>query len=273
LRTRFLSSKRGLPGMQVEFAVKTLQDVEKVLSVPYIPQNSIDPSGFIAKDEAMDDRGIVLADAGCTPISHIHELMGSELLAIWSIEERGTILQLIDVFLERLFDRLNAMIAAGVGPGFYTLGQEYAAPPLHSARDFREFCVEPDRRIMRKLREAGKILHCHCHGPLNAVLDDFPEMCDALHPIEAPPMGDVPLAEAKRRIGDRVCLEGNIQIGDVYAAPTEQLIDRVKQAIDDAAPGGGFILCPTASPHTEALTDVTVRNYVAMVETAAEYGR
>jgi hypothetical protein len=39
------------------------------------------------------------------------------------------------------------------------------------------------------------------------------------------------------------------------------------------APHGAFILCPTASPHTEVLTDLTVRNYVAMVETAVEYGR
>jgi len=86
-------------------------------------------------------------------------------------------------------------------------------------------------------------------------------------------MGDVPLAEAKRRIGDKVCLEGNVQIGDVYAMPTAQLVDRVKRAIDDGAPGGGFVLCPTASPHTRMLTDLTVRNYVAMIETAVEYGR
>ena len=36
------------------------------------------------------------------------------------------------------------------------------------------------------------------------------------------------------------------------------------------APGGGFILCPTASPHTAELTDLTVANYLAMIETAVE---
>ncbi len=273
LQTRFLSSKRGLPGMQIEFPVKTLADVEKVLSVPYEPLRDLDPSGFVARERQLGDRGLVMADIGGDPLSFVHGLLGSELLAIWSIDERATILKLIDVFLARLLDRLDAMIAAGIGPVFCTLGQEYATPPLHSPRDFREFVVEPERPIVQKLRGAGRILYVHCHGPLNAVIDDFPAICDALHPIEAPPMGDVPLAVAKRRVGDRVCLEGNIQIGDVYAAPTARVVDLVKRAIDDAAPGGGFILCPTASPHTEVLTNLTVRNYVAMVETAVQYGQ
>lgn len=273
LRTRRLASKRGLPGMQTEFMVKRLDDVEKVLSVPYVAPGEMDASGFFARDEEMGDRGLVAAGIGNAPIGHVHELMGSELLAIWSIEERDTILRLVDVFLARIIDRVEAMIAAGVGPVFSMLGEEYVTPPLHGARDFGEFCVQPEREIIRRLREAGKILHVHCHGPLDAVLEDFREICDVLHPIEAPPLGDVELADAKRRIGGQVCLEGNIQIGDIYALPTAQLVETVKRAIDDAAAGGGFILCPTASPHTETLTELTVRNYVALVETAVEWGR
>jgi len=272
LRARHLSSKRGLPGMQMEFWVKDLEDVEKVLSVPYVPLTELDPSGFVAADEAMGDRGLVLAYIGNDPAGLVHDLMGSELLAIWSIEQRDTILRLIDVFLARLLDRADAMIAAGIGPAFAMLGQEYVTPPLHSARDFREFCVKPERHILKRLHDAGKLLHVHSHGPLDAVLEDFTEICDVLHPIEAPPLGDVPLADAKRRIGGHVCLEGNVQIGDIYATATPELVDMVKQAIDDAAAGGGYILAPTASPHTEVLTDLTVRNYVAMVQTAAEYG-
>ncbi len=273
LRTRHLSSKRGLPGMQIEFAVKTLDDLAKVSSVPYVPLTSVDPTGFHDLDRRMGDRGIVAVSFGSAPIGYVHDLMGSELLAIWSIEERAAIRRLVDMFLERLLDRVDALVAAGVGPVFATSGEEYVTPPLHGARDFRELCVEPERQIVRRLRAAGKCVHVHCHGPLDAVLEDFVQIADVLHPIEAPPLGDVPLADAKRRIGGQVCLEGNIQIGDIYALPTPRLVDVVKQAIDDAAAGGGYILCPTASPHTEVLTDLTVRNYVAMVETAAQYGR
>lgn len=271
LRTRHLSSKRGLPGMQMEFPVKSLEDVDRFLSIPYEPLLEIDPTGFHQQDELVGERGLVLVSFGQDPIGYVHDLMGSELLAVWSIEERDVILRLIDEFLRRLLDRVALLIASGVGEVFCTLGQEYVTPPLHSARDFRRFCVEPERQLLHRIHAAGKRLHVHCHGPLDAVLDDFPLIADILHPLEAPPLGDVELADGKRRIGDRVCLEGNIQIGDIYATPTNRFVDIVKRAVEDGMPGGGFILAPTASPHTEVLTDLTVRNYVAMVETAMGY--
>ncbi len=273
LRTRFLASKRGLPGMTVEFWVKTLEDVERVLSAPYVRPAPPDPAGFHAREALLGDRGVVGVDLWSDPIGNVHDLMGSELLALWSIEERGTILRLVDLFLERCLDRLDSLLAAGVGPLFTTGGQEYVTPPLHSPRDFRELCVDPERRIIRRLHDAGCLLHVHCHGPVNAVLEDLAEIADVLHPLEPPPLGNVELRDAKRRLSGRVCIEGNVQIGDIYALPTTRLVDKVKRALDEGAPGGRFILCPTASPHTEVLSDLTVRNYVAMVQTAAEHGR
>ena len=152
-------------------------------------------------------------------------------------------------------------------------GEEYVTPPLHSGKDFREFASEPEKEISRRLRDAGRLLHIHCHGPLTHVLEQFAELgTDCLHPLEAPPLGDVTLEDAKRRIGHRVCLEGNIQIGDIYAAPTEDIIAQVKRNIEVTS-CRGYILCPTASPHTAVLTDQTVKNYVAMVQTGAQYGR
>ena len=44
------------------------------------------------------------------------------------------------------------------------------------------------------------------------------------------------------------------------------------QRFDEAAAGGGFVLCPTASPFTPVLPERAVRNYLAMIETAEECG-
>lgn len=273
LRARSMTSKRGLPGLHAEHLVKTLEDVDRVLSVPYVPLTEVDVSGFRAEEERIGDRGLTMVGIGCNPVMHIVEgLLGSELFAFWTLEQRGVLLELLEVFLQRTLDRVDAMIAAGVGPVFSMLGEEYITPPLHGPRDFRDFCTVPDRKIAERVHEAGGILHIHSHGSVGAMLEDFAEFADVLHPLEAPPMGDVELADAKRRIGDRVCLEGNIQYGDLCTMPTPQLVELVKRTLDAGAPGGGFILAPTASPYTEVLTDQTVRNYVAMVETAVEYG-
>jgi hypothetical protein len=261
------TSTRGLPGLEMESLVKTLDDIEKVLSVPYEPLRP-DCSSFFERDGEMGDRGIVMVSVPI-PVSMVHNLMWSERLAVWSLTERETILRLTYTFLERALELLEHLISQGVGPVFATGGEEYVAPPLASPKDFHELVTEPNSKIGEMVHAAGGYRHVHCHGSLSRILEDFVEMgADCLHPVEQPPLGDVPFEEAKRRVGDRICLEGNIQIGDLYSAPTEHVVEEVRHAIRVGAPGGGFILAPSASPHTEVLTAQTVANYLAMIETA-----
>jgi len=267
LTARHLSSNRGLPGMQTEHFVKDLDDLDKVLAVPCEPLRP-DVRGFSELQDQIGERGLVTCDFA-NPITHLHDLVGSELLAIWSLTERNAVRSFIHTWAERLGDLIRYLLDQGVGPVFRTLGHEFAIPPLMSPRDFGEFCIEPEAPIHGMIHEAGGLVHIHCHGPMDKVLEGFVAIgCDCLHPIEPPPMGDVELADAKRRVGDRLCLEGNLQIGDLYAAPTEEVVAKTRAAVRDGGPTG-FILCPTASPHTEVLTDLTVRNYLAMINTAA----
>lgn len=262
-------STRGLPGLEVEYFVKTLDDLDRVLSVPYEPVRP-DVSGFFELDARIGDEGIVMCSIP-TPIYQLALLTGSDRLAIWSITDRARIEEMVDIFLERTLDMLDYAIESGVGPIFASLGEEFMTPPLAGPKDFREFVVRPGLKIRERLAQSGMLRHIHCHGPINDILEDFAELgANCLHPIEGPPLGDVTFAEAKRRIGDRVCLEGNIQIGDLYHDPTDVLVDKVRRTIEAGAPGGGFILCPTASPHTAELTPLTVTNYLAMIETAVE---
>lgn len=267
LRAMHLSSKTGMPGMQMEFMVKTLEDLESVLSVPYEPILP-DAAGFFAKEREMGERGIVLCVL-TTPISIVHNLMGSEPLAIWSITDRERLLELLWAMQERIVETLKHLLTQGVRH-FAMLGEEYVTPPLHSAKDFRAFAVEPEVEIGRLIHQHEGLLHIHCHGPLTAVLEDFIEIgANCLHPLEAPPMGDVTLEEAKRRIGHAICLEGNIQIGDLYAGNTKDIVAQVRhnrQVTGDQ----GYILCATASPHTPVLSELTVRNYLAMIEAGLE---
>ena len=130
-----------------------------------------------------------------------------------------------------------------------------------------------DTPLCERIRSAGCLVYVHCHGFLDAVLERFADMgVNVLHPIEAPPLGDIALAEAKRRIGDRVCLEGNIQIGDVMTLDRSQIVEQVRQAIADAGHGGGLILSLTATPFERVLSARTRDNLMAMIDTSLEFG-
>lgn len=266
----YWQSKRGDLPLTKQYFVKTPEDVEKVLSVPYVPPK-VDLSEFFGMRDEWPDN-VVMCSCPQAP-TVVHDLLGSEMLAYWWMEHRSVLFELREVFQERVLAALDWMLAAGAGPVLATHGSEQIAPPIHSPETYREFVLPAFRELCRRIHEAGCLLHVHCHNSLSAVLEDIAEVgWDVLHPLEPPPMGDIDLADAKRRIGDRVCLEGNIQIGELYASPTERLVEVVTEAMEAGKPGGGFILCPSASPHTPTLSHLTVNNYLAMIETGVRLG-
>lgn len=268
----YQSSRLGMPGLERSFFVKTEEDVERFFSLPYVPPKpSVEE--YFRLEERLGERGLVLVSL-LSPIGHVHDLLGSELLALWSAERREVVRHLVEVFTERLRTVIEHLLDQGVGGVYGFLGEEYATPPLHSPRDFHEFVTEPEKELFALIHARGGLVHVHCHGPLNAVLEEFVVMgANCLHPVEAPPLGDVPLREAKRRIGVSVCLEGNVQIGDLYAMEPETFRKSVEETVLVGKEDGGFILCPTASPHTPTLSSLAVQNYLTMIETGVRLGR
>ena len=135
------------------------------------------------------------------------------------------------------------------------------------------FRSENDGAVMDMIRDRGNLIHVHCHSNLSKVLDGFVTLrVNCLHPIEAPPMGDIELAEAKRLLAGRVCIEGNLQIGDLMTRTPEEIRRLTRSIIEDAAVGGGLILCPSASPHWPRLSGGVMKAYQAFIEAGREFG-
>jgi len=83
-----------------------------------------------------------------------------------------------------------------------------------------------------------------------------------------PPVGDVDLAEVKRRIGDRVCLKGYTDLIYVLKLGNPKLIEKtVRNAIAVAGPTG-FILGTS-----DSIRDGTpIENVQAYFAAARKYG-
>ena len=72
----------------------------------------------------------------------------------------------------------------------------------------------------------------------------FPERgYDIWSTLDPPPWGDVDIAEAKRDIGDKVCLWGGVDSPHTMEnGSDDEVRSAVEHAIDSAKPGGGFVL-------------------------------
>jgi uroporphyrinogen-III decarboxylase len=92
---------------------------------------------------------------------------------------------------------------------------------------------------------------------------------DALETL-APPTssGDVDLAEAKRRVGNRLCLSGGFDERVLADGGVEQVRAEVRRCMNAAAEGGAFILRTVGQ-----VLDARPENLDAMVQAAAVYGQ
>jgi len=109
----------------------------------------------------------------------------------------------------------------------------------------------------------------HSDGDLNTVMDDI-IACgyDGLHSLQ--PTAGMDIAHLKAAYGDRLCLMGNIDINYVMPFGTPAEVARVvKETIEAAAPGGGYIL----STCNTLVRDIPPANALAMYRAADEYGR
>ena len=78
---------------------------------------------------------------------------------------------------------------------------------------FADFVTPYVKRMSELIHQYGAKMRLHCHGNIARVLDEIMKTePDALDPIEPPPDGDIELGEVKKRIGDKVCLFGNIEM-------------------------------------------------------------
>lgn len=150
-----------------------------------------------------------------------------------------------------------------------------ATPPYLPPELFKEYVVKYDQVLIDMIHKAGFLVRVHCHGCANKVLEMIRDMgADAIDPVEAPGKGgDITLREAKRRLGDRVCLCGNIELHDLEYMQPEEIDALVKQNIEEAGQGGGYILLPTADPINQPLWPKTEKNIMQMVKSARKYGR
>lgn len=140
-------------------------------------------------------------------------------------------------------------------------------PPI-----FREIGLEWLRKVTRLAKEHGVITHMHCCGPEKALVEMAANETDldSIEPLEIPPMGDCILKEIKDNFGKRIALKGNLHTTELMLKGTpEQVRDACKQAIDDAAEGGGFIL----STGDQTPRDAPDENIRIMQEIAESYGK
>jgi len=271
LTSEHWKDKESASGAQTEYYCKDVSDLERILSIPYEPVEP-DLTAFHQAAKKLGDAGLMMIDLGM-PIGVSYHLLGPENFAIYTLMEREALVRFTKVIFERQFVFLKKMLEAGAGPVFFTVDTEFVAPPMCSPETFDVLITPFEAPMFELIHNYGGKVIVHHHGNLDAILERIADMgADGLHPIEEPPIGDCSLAEAKQRVGDRVCLIGSVQYDDFQRLTPDEMEELVKRQIRDAAQGGGMILAPTAGPYAAHLTERQQENIIRFIEAGLKWG-
>ena len=178
---------------------------------------------------------------------------------------------------DRLIDRFTARfhklmsLPADSRPDFICTGCS-GSLIFQTPHMFETLALPIVKHVTALCKQHGIPSHIHSCGPEAKLIEYCYKHTDltVVDPLEIPPMGDCNLKELKKLYGDKLVLKGNLHTTDVMLrGTTEDVIKASKQAIDDGAAGGRFILstgdqCGRDTPH---------ENLFALIETARTYGK
>lgn len=205
-----------------------------------------------------------------SPFTHLMELFGYQNALMLLVMDAGRASAILDRLAEASIAWGVAQAAEGVDA--VLISSAFAGGGFISPEMYRQFVVPAERKVVDGIhaRYPDLPVYTHTCGKLNdrleLMLETHTQGVDTLDP---PPLGNTTLADAKRRIGDRLFIKGNMNAVEILTDDREQMFQRAREAVEIGKPGGGYILSTACSvaPHVEPW------KLEMLVDIAEEYGR
>jgi uroporphyrinogen-III decarboxylase len=173
-------------------------------------------------------------------------LYGTEKMIMETFDDPSWVHQFLRILQKRKLGYISSM--KGARFDINELGGGDASSTVISPALFDEFVAPYDTAMIAAAHEAGQRIVYHTCGGMMAILERVAAMRpDAMETFTPPGMGgDTVLAEAKKRIGRKVCMIGGFNQNYYFTRATEEEVRAaVRQCFRDAGEGGGYILAPS----------------------------
>lgn len=190
-------------------------------------------------------------------------LRGTKGIMLDMLRQPNKLLEAIDSVTEITIPSLISQVNSGEGiMAFFVLHK--GADGFLSAAQFDKFYWPSLRKVMLALINEGIIPVLFAEGSYNNRI----ERCNEFGKGEVAWLFDrTDMAVAKKVLGDRCCISGNVPTSLLTTGTAAETKDYCRKLIETCAPGGGFILAGGANIDTGIS-----ENLKAMVEAAKEYG-
>lgn len=205
--------------------------------------------------------------AGCAASQTMNSLTawrGSEQAMIDLREDPVFVMEAMEKATAISIEIGKALIRAGC-PGIY-IGDAWASASIISPRDYERFCQPFHAKAASAFHEMGAKVHLHICGNSAPILELMADTgVDAIEPLDL--MDTAALADAKRRVGDRVCLKGGVSTSMLLNGSADEVYEKSREIIRVCGPDGYILGSSDDIPR-----DAPFANIDAMVRAAFDAG-
>jgi len=204
-----------------------------------------------------------------SPEDYLIDLLGADGAMVALLTEPERCQALLARFAAAVAGHAREQIAAGVDALNVSApwaGQSFVSPTL-----FRSLLAPAQAVLVAAARAGGVPSYCHTCGAigdrLEAIIDTG---YDGIECLDPPPLGNVELEDAVRRIGRRAFIKGNIDpVHTLLLGTPDQIRADVIRRLEVGMAADGFILSTAC-----AIAPETPAAHVALLrELAEQYGR
>jgi hypothetical protein len=234
-----------------EHLIKSKRDIDLIGAYATSPVCDVEAVNQVAQEYG--ERGIVRSHIPCFDVfgqpgtwQDACCLYPTEQLILATYDDPAWVHDFLRILQRRKKVYIQSM--AGAQFDLLELGGGSASTTVISPRIFERFVAPYDSELIALAHQAGQRIVYHTCGGMMPILEKIAALQpDAMETFTPPAMGgDVDLAEAKRRIGDRVCMIGGFdQFHCLLGCAPEETRAAVRRCFEAAGEGGGYILSPS----------------------------
>ncbi|MBI5967906.1 MAG: uroporphyrinogen decarboxylase family protein [Deltaproteobacteria bacterium] len=219
--------------------IKSLKEVEslsiqKVMQTPTM-QGIIHSHHLVAA--AIGKKTLVMPTQWA-PFSCAARILGVEAVMTATIEDPEGLLRLLDFSTKLTWAVLGPILEHPdiLGANF---SDPVASGDMISPPTFRKFAAPFLKELVKRVQAKGKYAMIHVCGDTSRILQDIVDIGPNCFSLEK----KVDLRAAKRVLGGKVCVAGNISpTGAFLTGKPEEVVSEARECVEAWGKGGGFIL-------------------------------
>ncbi len=202
-----------------------------------------------------------------SPFTQLMELFGYGQALMYLIDEPERCEALLTAYAQGAAEL--GMTQARHGADAVVISSAFAGGGFISPRQYRRFVLPFEAEVVRRIHTAGVPVYTHTCGDIGDRLELMADTgIDGIDTLDPPPLGSVDLADAKRRVGERLFFKGNIDpVNTLLKKSRDEVRRDAMERLRVGSLGGGYILSSACSVSPR----VPPENLAVLVEAAEAF--